>query len=104
VRDRASYEFAISSAAVAVELDDQIVRSVRIGLGGMAYRPWRASEAEQALTGKELTEASAEAAAAAALSSARTHGYNDYKPELARRTLVRALLQAKSMASGAAGA
>jgi len=97
VRDRASYEFALSSAAVALDLDGGRVRNVRIGLGGMAYRPWRAAEAEQALTGQPLTERHAEAAAAAALESAKTHGYNDYKPELARRTLVRALLQAKSI-------
>jgi xanthine dehydrogenase YagS FAD-binding subunit len=97
VRDRASYEFAISSAAVALDMDGERVRSVRIGLGGMAYRPWRAKEAEDALTGKPLTESNAEAAAGAALSSATTHGYNDYKPELARRTLVHALLQARSI-------
>ncbi len=103
VRDRTSYEFAISSAAVALDLDGERVRQARIGLGGMAYRPWRSTEAEQSLMGKVLTEANAEIAAAAALKSARTHGDNDYKPELARRTLVRALLQAKSM-SPAAGA
>jgi xanthine dehydrogenase YagS FAD-binding subunit len=93
IRDRASYEFAISSAAVAVELEAGIVRNVRIGLGGMAYRPWRAQEAESSLVGKPLTEANALAAAEAALAGAQTHGHNDYKPELARRTLVRALLQ-----------
>jgi xanthine dehydrogenase YagS FAD-binding subunit len=97
VRDRASYEFAISSAAVALDLDGDIVRQSRIGLGGMAYRPWRAREAEEALRGKSLTEANAAAAAAAALAAARTHGDNDYKPELARRTIVRALLQAKAL-------
>jgi xanthine dehydrogenase YagS FAD-binding subunit len=97
VRDRASYEFAISSAAVALDLDGQRVRTVRIGLGGVAYRPWRAVQAEEALIGKPLTESNAEAAAAAALEGATTRGYNDYKPELARRTLVHALLQAGSM-------
>jgi len=97
VRDRASYEFAIASAAVALDMDGERVRTVRIGLGGMAYRPWRAAEAEEALTGKPLTESNAEAAAAAALQGARTHGYNDYKPELARRTLVHALLQCRSI-------
>jgi xanthine dehydrogenase YagS FAD-binding subunit len=97
VRDRTSYEFAISSAAVALELEGDIVRHARIGLGGMAYRPWRAKEAEALLVGKPLTEANALAAAAAALAGAETHGDNDYKPELARRTLVRALLQVKSM-------
>lgn len=97
IRDRASYEFAVASAAVALEMDGDRVREARIGLGGMAYRPWRSREAEAALTGKALTEASAEAAAAAALSGAVTHGGNDYKPELGRRTLVRALMQAKAM-------
>jgi xanthine dehydrogenase YagS FAD-binding subunit len=97
VRDRASYEFAIASAAVALDLEGDTVRHVRIGLGGMAYRPWRSEEAENALTGKPLTEANAAAAAEVALQGARTHGQNDYKPKLARETIVRALLHAKSM-------
>ena len=97
VRDRASYEFANAAAAVALEMDGEIVREVRLGLGGMAYRPWRSHQAEAVLAGKPLTEANAEAAARVALSGAVTHGNNDYKPELGRRTLVRALMQAKSM-------
>jgi xanthine dehydrogenase YagS FAD-binding subunit len=101
VRDRESYEFAIASAAVAVDIDGEVVRQARIGLGGMAYRPWRAQEAEQLLVGKPLTEASAQSAAMRALQGAETHGHNDYKPELARRTLVRALLEAKAMTSHA---
>jgi xanthine dehydrogenase YagS FAD-binding subunit len=98
VRDRASYEFAIASAAVALQLDGETVREARIGLGGIAYRPWRSVEAEKALTGQPLTEANAEAAATVALRGAQTHGFNDYKPELAKRTLVRALLETKSLA------
>jgi xanthine dehydrogenase YagS FAD-binding subunit len=97
VRDRASYEFALVSAAVALDLQGDSVRQVRIGLGGMAYTPWRSAEAEQALTGRPLTEATAESAAQAALKGAKTHGYNDFKPELARRTIVRALMEAKAM-------
>jgi len=97
IRDRASYEFAIAAAAVALHLEGESVREVRIGLGGMAYQPWRAREAEQLLTGKPLTEANAAEAAKAALAGARTHGDNDYKPELARQTIVRALLEAKTM-------
>jgi xanthine dehydrogenase YagS FAD-binding subunit len=97
IRDRASYEFAIASAAVALLMDDEVVREVRIGLGGMAYRPWRAREAEALLLGKPLTEQAAEQAARAALAGAVTHGHNAYKPELGRRTIVRALLQAKAM-------
>ena len=97
VRDRASYEFAIASVAVALDMDGDVVRQARIGLGGMAYRPWRASKAEAALAGKTLDGPTAEAAAAAALEGAVTHGQNDYKPELGRRTVVRALMQAKTM-------
>jgi xanthine dehydrogenase YagS FAD-binding subunit len=74
-----------------------VVRQARIGLGGMAYKPWRAREAEGVLTGKPLTEQTATAAADAALAGAVTHGDNDFKPRLARQTLVRALLQASSM-------
>jgi xanthine dehydrogenase YagS FAD-binding subunit len=97
IRDRASYEFAIAAAAVALDLDGDVVRQARIGLGGAAYRPWRARDAESLLIGKPLTEATADAAARAAFATAVTHGANAYKPELGRRTLVRALLQAKAM-------
>lgn len=97
VRDRASYEFAIASAAVALDMDGGTVRQARIGLGGMAYRPWRAHAAEAALAGKPLTEATAQAAARIALDGAVTHGQNGYKPELGRQTLVRALMQAMDL-------
>ncbi|HEY0749439.1 MAG TPA: xanthine dehydrogenase family protein subunit M [Steroidobacteraceae bacterium] len=97
VRDRASYEFAIASAAVALALDGETVREARIGLGGMAYQPWRSQDAERMLVGRPLTESGAAAAAAAALKGAMSHGNNDYKPELARRTIVRALLEAKAL-------
>jgi xanthine dehydrogenase YagS FAD-binding subunit len=97
VRDRSSYEFSISSCAVAIELRGETVAAVRLGLGGMAYKPWRAREAEAMLTGKALTTASARRAAAAALQDARTTEHNAYKRELAQRTIVRALLEAKSM-------
>ena len=104
VRDRESYEFAIASVAVALDMEGDVVRQVRLGLGGMAYRPWRSSEAEQALVGKPLTEANAEQAAHMALEGAKTSGNNDYKPELARRTIVRALLAAQAMPSSVRGA
>jgi xanthine dehydrogenase YagS FAD-binding subunit len=98
VRDRQSYAFAIASAAVALDLaPDGTVRDVRIGLGGIHYAPYRATAAEDVLRGTRLSEEDAEAAAEAALQGAITHGHNDYKPELARRTLVRALLQVRDM-------
>jgi xanthine dehydrogenase YagS FAD-binding subunit len=98
VRDRQSYAFALASAAVALDLtSDGVVRDVRIGLGGIHYAPYRATAAEAALRGKRLDEENASTAAEAGLRGAVTHGHNNYKPELARRTLVRALLQARDM-------
>jgi xanthine dehydrogenase YagS FAD-binding subunit len=101
IRDRESYEFAISSVAVALDLQGNTVKQARMGLGGMAYRPWRARDAESLLVGKPLTEAGAESAAAAALAGARTHGHNDYKPELAKRAIVRALLETQALRASA---
>jgi xanthine dehydrogenase YagS FAD-binding subunit len=98
VRDRQSYAFALASAAVALDLGaDNIVRDVRIGLGGVHYAPFRAIAAEASLRGQDLSESTAMRAADIALQGAVTHGHNDYKPELARRTLVRALMQVRDM-------
>jgi len=93
IRDRQSYEFALASAAVALDLNDKIVNEARIALGGVASKPWRAHEAEAALKGKPLDPDSANRAADIAFAQARTHGDNEYKRELGKRTLVRALLQ-----------
>jgi xanthine dehydrogenase YagS FAD-binding subunit len=97
IRDRQSYEFAITSAAVALDLDGGTVREARIALGGVAAKPWRSPEAEAALRGQPLTEAVAQAAAEAAFAQAKAPGQLAFKPELGRRTLVRALLQAQAM-------
>jgi xanthine dehydrogenase YagS FAD-binding subunit len=97
IRDRSSYEFAIASVAVALDLEGELVRDVRLGLGGMAYRPWRANSAEAELRGRPLTAANAEAAARAAVDSAIAHEHNAYKIQLARTTIVRALFEAKTM-------
>jgi len=97
VRDRESYEFALASAAVALELDGPTVREARIGLGGLAAKPWRAHEAEAALRGQSLDERQAQAAADAAFAAARPPKDAAFKVELGKRTLVRALLQAKAM-------
>jgi xanthine dehydrogenase YagS FAD-binding subunit len=97
VRDRQSYEFGLATAAVALDLRDGAVKEARIGLGGVAYRPWRAHGAEAALNGKRLDEAAASTAAEAAFAGARPSGENAYKVDLGRRTLVRALLRAASM-------
>ena len=97
VRDRASYDFALASAAVALDLEDGVVVTARIGLGGVATKPWRAHEAEAVLTGRRLDEPAAEQAAEAAFAGAVPRGETAFKPELGRRTLVRALLEAAEM-------
>jgi xanthine dehydrogenase YagS FAD-binding subunit len=97
VRDRESYAFALASAAVALDLDGNRVRDVRIGLGGVATKPWRAREAEEALRGEVLDEASATRAAEAAFAGARTYEHNAFKVPLGRQTIVRALLDAQRM-------
>ena len=97
VRDRASYEFALASAAVALELQGETVRQVRIGIGGPVAVPWRAREAEALLVGKPLDEANATAAARAAFAAARPREHNAFRIPLGQQTLVRALLQAKTM-------
>jgi xanthine dehydrogenase YagS FAD-binding subunit len=98
VRDRESYEFALASAAVALDLGDGgAVRDARIALGGVATVPWRAERAEAALKGKPLDEQVAQAAADVAFADARPHRDNAYKVALGKRTLTRALLQAAAM-------
>ena len=97
IRDRQSYEFALASAAVALDLIDGSVNAARIALGGVATKPWRAREAEAVLHGETFDEALAQRAAAAAFAGAEPNGDNEYKRELGKRTLVRALLQAAQM-------
>jgi xanthine dehydrogenase YagS FAD-binding subunit len=92
IRDRESYAFALTSAAAAVHLEDGIVREARIALGGVATRPWRAREAEQALLGSPLTRETAYAAGTTAFASAVAGRHNGYKIELGARTVADALL------------
>jgi xanthine dehydrogenase YagS FAD-binding subunit len=99
IRDRAAYEFALASAAVGLEISGGTIRSARIALGGVATKPWRAKFAEAALIGKAPTKEAFFAAAEAEMKSAIAHGQNEYKIELAKRTLVRAL---GDLAGGAA--
>jgi xanthine dehydrogenase YagS FAD-binding subunit len=90
-RDRASYEFALASAAVALDIENGVIKSSRIALGGVGTKPWRALEAEQILVGAKAGEEAYRAAADAALKNAQAYQYNKFKIELAKRTLVRAL-------------
>ena len=98
VRDRASYEFALASAAVALEITDGVIRAARLALGGVATKPWRAFDAEKALVGQKPTEATFIAAAKTALKDAKPHKDNGFKIELAQRTIVRALTVVGGMA------
>ncbi len=91
VRDRASYAFALASAAVAVDVQDGVIRQSRVALGGVATKPWRAHEAEAALAGQPAEPAVYRAAADAAMRGAVARRDNAFKIELAKRTLVRAL-------------
>ena len=98
IRDRQSYEFALASAAIALDMgENQIVQEVRIALGGVASVPWRARSAERALQGRQLNEQTARAAADTAFADANPHEHNLFKVGLGKRTLVRALLQAATM-------
>ncbi len=99
VRDRASYAFALASAAVAIDIDGGTIRDARIALGGVGTKPWRALEAEQALRGRTAGRQSYRAAADAALAGAVPRRHNAFKIELAKRVIVRALTRAE--ASGA---
>jgi len=91
LRDRASYEFALSSAAVIVKIENNRLAHVRVALGGVGTKPWRSREAEQALEGATLTESSFRSAAEAALKDARPQTQNGFKIELAKRCLTHAL-------------
>jgi len=90
-RDRQSYEFALASVAAAVRIEDGTVAEVRLALGGVGTRPWRARRAEAALLGRPAGAASFAAAARQELAAATPHPMNAFKVELAQRAIVRAL-------------
>jgi xanthine dehydrogenase YagS FAD-binding subunit len=91
VRDRASFEFAVVSAAVALEMDGGRIRQARIALGGVGTKPWRVSRVEAALTGASLDPATLRPAAALAAEGAQGRGHNNFKIELMQRVIVRAV-------------
>ncbi len=91
VRDRSSYAFALVSVAAAIDLDGDTIRDVRLALGGVAHKPWRAWRAEESLKGQPATKASFRAAAAAELRDAKPLLHNGFKIDLAQRTIVAVL-------------
>jgi xanthine dehydrogenase YagS FAD-binding subunit len=94
LRDRLSYAFALVSVAAALEMDGDKVAEARIALGGVAHKPWRVPEAEAMLRGKAPDRMVFETVADRILLGARGYGGNDFKVELARRAVIRALSQA----------
>lgn len=91
VRDRASFAFALASAAVALQIEGGTIRAARIALGGVGTKPWRAKEAEELLVGKKADRAAFVASAARAVAEAKPQVGNKFKVELVQRTIVRAL-------------
>jgi xanthine dehydrogenase YagS FAD-binding subunit len=94
LRDRASYEFALASAAVVLTIAGSNITRARVALGGVGTKPWRSPEAEAALTGKSATDGTFRQAAEAALRSAKPQSENKFKIELAKRCLTHALRMA----------
>ncbi|MCI2418486.1 xanthine dehydrogenase family protein subunit M [Saccharopolyspora sp. K220] len=94
VRDRASYEFALVSVAAIVSVDGATISAARVAFGGVAHKPWRSVEAEAALTGSPATMATYRTAADVAMRGAVGQGHNNFKIDLAKRTLCRTLAQA----------
>lgn len=97
IRDRESYAFALTSVAVALALEGEKVADIRIALGGVATKPWRAKMAEDSLRGQPLNEATALRAAQVAFAGAKPFKQSEFKVRLGEQTVVRALLQARSM-------
>jgi len=91
VRDRASFEFAVVSAAVALHLEGGRIREARVALGGVGTKPWRVPPVEAALRGAALEESTLRQAAALAAEGAEARGGNAFKIELMQRAIVRAI-------------
>jgi len=100
VRDRASYEFALISVAVIIATDRETITTARVAFGCVAHKPWRSIDAEAALKGRPATLTTYQAAAEAAMRSAVGRGHNDFKIELAKRTLCRTLADTVQLESG----
>jgi xanthine dehydrogenase YagS FAD-binding subunit len=94
IRDRLSYAFALVSVAAGLDIEGGTIKAARLALGGVAHKPWRDRDAEAQLAGAPATRESFQRAAATVLRDARGFGHNDFKIELARRAIVRALTQA----------
>ena len=94
IRDRLSYAFALVSIAAALELDGGTIKEVRLGLGGVAHKPWRNTAAEAALRGRPADQQAFAQIADLYLHDAKGYAHNTFKIDLARRGIIRTLTQA----------
>jgi xanthine dehydrogenase YagS FAD-binding subunit len=97
IRDRASYAFALISVAVALDIQDGIIKDARLAMGGVAHKPWRLTAAEQTLKGKQATLASFELAAKAAMQGAKAFEHNAFKLQMAPAAITEALQHAAGL-------
>jgi xanthine dehydrogenase YagS FAD-binding subunit len=97
VRDRQSYAFALVSVAVALDIDNGVIRNARLAMGGVAHKPWRLLDAEKSLVGKPVSEESFKQAAAIAMQGAKAYEYNSFKLKLAPATITEALKHASGL-------
>ncbi len=94
IRDRTSYAFALISVAAALQLDGQTIKDARLGMGGVAHKPWRLTEAETFLKGKTATKENFRQAADLAMKGAKTYEHNAFKIKMGGNAIVEALTQA----------
>jgi xanthine dehydrogenase YagS FAD-binding subunit len=94
IRDRASYAFALVSVAAAADMNGSTIKNIKLAMGGVAHKPWRLTETENFLKGKQASSSLFEQAASLAMKGARGYGYNNFKLKLAPNTLVDALKKA----------
>ena len=99
IRDRSSYAFALVSVAAGLVIRDNVIREVRVAMGGVAHKPWRAAEAEKYLNGKAATDENFRAAAEAEMKAAKPFEHNRFKVELGKRAIVHALRRATKTAA-----
>ena len=98
VRDRASYAFALLSVAAGLEIENGIINSARLAMGGVAHKPWRLTEAETMLIGKPPTQQTFQLAASTAMKGAKGFKHNSFKIKMGADAIVKALTTASKTA------
>ncbi len=98
VRDRASYAFALVSVAAALDLNGKTIKGVRLAMGGVAHKPWRLTDAEKALTGKQVSEETFKQAAEIGMQGAKGFEHNSFKLTMGTNAIVEALKTAAAIA------